>query len=146
MNKIILMGRLVKDPDVRYTSTGKVVAGFTLAVERPFKGQDGKKESDFIQCQLWGKQAEAFGNYFSKGQRVLIEGRLQIRKYEAKDGSVKWITEVICGGFEFVESKNSAAQGMTAPAAGSSAQAPAASAMDSFGSSVPDFDPDEIPF
>ena len=145
MNKIILMGRLVKDPDVRYTSSQKVVTSFTLAVERPFK-QNGKNEADFINCQLWGKQAENFGNYFTKGQRALVEGRLQIRKYEAKDGSTKWITEVICERFEFIESRNGAAQS-TAPAADGTAQAPAASsAMDSFGSSVPYDDDFEIPF
>lgn len=144
MNKIILMGRLVKDPDVRYTSSQKVVTSFTLAVERPFK-QNGKNEADFINCQLWGKQAENFGNYFTKGQRALVEGRLQIRKYEAKDGSTKWLTEVICERFEFIESRNGAAQNT---AAGGAAQAPAtASAMDSFGSSTPyDGDDFEIPF
>lgn len=141
MNKIILMGRLVKDPDVRYTSTQKVVTNFTLAVERPFKGQNGQKESDFINCQLWGKQAENFGNYFTKGQRALVEGRLQIRSYDGKDGSKRWATEVICERFEFIESRNSAAQGTASDAA---AQAPA-SAMDSFGGAV-SYEPDEIPF
>lgn len=147
MNRIILMGRLVKGPDVRYTSTQKVVTSFTLAVERPFK-QNGKNEADFINCQLWGKQAENFGNYFTKGQRALVEGRLQIRKYEAKDGSTKWLTEVICERFEFIESRNSAEQGAAAPAASCAAQAPApASAMDSFGSTMSYSGDDfEIPF
>ena len=85
MNKIILLGRLTKDPEVRYTSTSKVVAQFTLAVDRPYS-KDKQREADFIPVVIWGKQAEICGNYLSKGQRVLVEGRLQIRKYEAKDG------------------------------------------------------------
>jgi single-strand DNA-binding protein len=87
MNKVILMGRLVRDPEVRYTQTGKVVAQFTLAVDRPFTNQDGQREADFINCVLWGKSAELLGNGVHKGQKVLVEGRLQIRSYDAKDGS-----------------------------------------------------------
>ena len=76
MNKVILMGRLVRDPEVRYTHTGKVVAQFTLAVDRPFTNQDGQREADFINCVLWGKPAELLGNGVHKGQKVLVEGRL----------------------------------------------------------------------
>lgn len=105
MNRIILMGRLTKEPDVRYTQSGKVVVGFTLAVDRPFTSQNGQREADFINCQLWGKQAETFGNSVNKGQRVLVEGRLQIRAYDAKDGSKKYATEVVCDRFEYIEKK-----------------------------------------
>ncbi len=107
LNKILLLGRLVADPDFRYTATGKAVAQFTLAVDRPFAGQDGKKETDFITVILWGKTAEAAANYSSKGQRLLVEGRLQIRSYEAKDGSKRWATEVIGSSIEFIEKKES---------------------------------------
>ena len=135
MNRIILLGRTVKDAEVRYTQTGKVVASFTLAVDRPFTSQDGKKEADFINCQLWGKSAETFGNTVSKGQRVLVEGRLQIRSYDAKDGSKRWITEVVCDRFEYVERRDTQNAQQSAPMGGN---------MESFGSTVP-FD-EEIPF
>lgn len=107
MNRIILLGRLVKAPEVRYTNTGKVVASFTLAVDRPFS-QDGKKESDFISVVLWGKSAETLGNYVSKGHRLLVEGRLQIRSYDGKDGQKHWITEVVADRFEFIEKASGA--------------------------------------
>lgn len=127
MNKIVLMGRLVKDPEVKYTTTNKVVCQFTLAVERPFTGQDGKREADFINCQIWGKSAETLGNSVTKGQRVLVEGRLQISSYTAKDGTKRYATEVVCGSFEYIERKTAQK-----------------SEMDSFGTQVP-FD-EEIAF
>ena len=103
MNRIILLGRLTKEPEVRYTNTGKVVASFTMAVDRPFTGQDGKREADFIPVVIWGKPAETIGNYVQKGHRVLVEGRLQIRSYDGKDGQKRWVTEVIADRFEFIE-------------------------------------------
>lgn len=105
MNKIILLGRLTKDPEVRYTQNGKVVTQFTLAVDRPYAAADGKKEADFIPVVIWGKSAELAGNSLGKGQRVLVEGRVQIRSYDANDGSKRWVTEVIADRFEFVERK-----------------------------------------
>lgn len=105
MNKIILLGRLTKDPEVRYTQSGKVVTQFTLAVDRPFAAADGKKEADFIPVVIWGKSAELAGNSLGKGQRALVEGRVQIRSYDANDGSKRWVTEVIADRFEFVERK-----------------------------------------
>lgn len=105
MNKIILLGRLTKDPEVRYTQSGKVVTQFTLAVDRPFAAVDGKKEADFIPVVIWGKSAELAGNSLGKGQRALVEGRVQIRSYDANDGSKRWVTEVIADRFEFIERK-----------------------------------------
>ena len=109
MNKVILMGRLTRDPEVRYTQTGKVVCQFTLAVDRPFANQEGQREADFIPVVIWGKQAETCGNSLTKGQRALVEGRLQIRSYDGKDGNKRWITEVIADRFEFIERKADAA-------------------------------------
>lgn len=106
MNKVILMGRLTKDPDVKYTQTGKVVTQFTLAVDRPFKDANGNKETDFIPVVVWGKAAELVGNSCQKGHRLLVDGRLQIRSYEDKDGSKRWVTEIIVSGVEFVERKS----------------------------------------
>lgn len=109
MNKIILLGRLTKDPEVKYTPTNKVVAQFTLAVDRPYS-KDKQREADFIPVVIWGKQAETCGNYLSKGQRALVEGRLQIRNYEAKDGQKKYVTEVIAERFEFIERREQGIQ------------------------------------
>lgn len=106
MNKVILMGRLTKDPDVKYTQTGKVVTQFTLAVDRPFKDANGNKETDFIPVVVWGKAAELVGNSCQKGHRLLVDGRLQIRSYEAKDSSKRWVSEIIANGVEFVERKS----------------------------------------
>lgn len=106
MNKIILMGRLTKDPEVKYTNTGKAVAQFTLAVNRPIKNAEGNYEADFINIVAWNQTAEVVGNYVQKGQRLLVEGRLQIRNYTAQDGSKRSVTEVITDRVEFIESKN----------------------------------------
>ena len=142
MNRIILLGRLTKDPEVRYTNTGKVVCQFTLAVDRPFANQEGQREADFIPVVIWGKQAETCGNSLTKGQRALVEGRLQIRSYDGKDGNKPWVTEVIADRFEFIERKADFAGRPAAPAA---PKAPVqGGGMESFGQAVP-FD-EEIPF
>ena len=105
MNKIIIMGRMTKDPEIRYTPSQKVVASFTLAVDRPFLTQDGKREADFIPVVVWGKAAELVGNSCQKGHRLLVEGRLQIRNFEGKDGSKRYVAEIIASNIEFVERK-----------------------------------------
>ena len=141
MNKIILLGRLTRDPEVRYTPTGKVVCQFTLAVDRPFANQEGQREADFIPVVIWGKQAETCGNSLTKGQRALVEGRLQIRSYDGKDGNKRWITEVIADRFEFIERKADAAAAHSNP---TRSAAPAQDGgMGGFGQQVP-FD-EEIP-
>ena len=110
MNKIVLLGRMTKDPEIRYTPSQKVVASFVLAVDRPFTTPDGKKEADFIPCVVWGKPAELVGNSCQKGHRLLVEGRLQIRNFDAKDGTKHWVTEVIANSIEFIERKEQAKQ------------------------------------
>lgn len=140
MNKIVLMGRLTKDPDVRYTQTGKVVCQLTIAVDRPFSGEDGKKEADFIPIIIWGKPAEIAGNSLIKGHRVLVEGRLQIRSYDDSKGVKRWVSEVIANSFEFIERKT---DGASSPASPAPAGQP--SPMDSFGTPVP-YNQEEIPF
>ena len=105
MNKIIVLGRLTKDPEIRYTPSQKVVASFTLAVDRPFNTPDGKREADFIPVVVWGKAAELVGNSCAKGHRLLVEGRLQSRNFDAKDGTKHWVTEVISQNIEFIERK-----------------------------------------
>lgn len=140
MNKIILLGRLTKDPEVRYTQNGKVVTQFTLAVDRPYAAADGKKEADFIPVVIWGKSAELAGNSLGKGQRALVEGRVQIRSYDANDGSKRWVTEVIADRFEFIERK---ADAQPAPPAQPQQQPKRAEDWTTMGSQV--FD-EEIPF
>lgn len=101
MNKIILMGRLTKDPDVRFTQAGKQVTTFSLAVNR--YGKDAG--ADFFNCVAWEKLAEVVGNNLSKGRQCLVEGRLQNRSYEASDGTKRYVTEVVAQNVEFVGGK-----------------------------------------
>lgn len=105
MNETKLSGHLTKDPVVRYTSSGKVVTQFILAVDRIRK--DDKHEADFIPVVFWGKSAEIIGNSLKKGSKILVDGRIQVRSYDAKDGSKRWVTEVIGRRFEYMESKSS---------------------------------------
>jgi single stranded DNA-binding protein (ssb) len=112
MNKVILVGRLAQDPEVRYTQSGKAVASFTIAVNR-FSG-GGQKEADFIPIVAWEKLAETCGNNLTKGQRVLAEGRLQIRSYETSDGQKRRVAEVVAQTIEFLERKPQPAEGKEA--------------------------------
>ena len=106
MNKVVLLGRLTKDPEVRYTPSQKVVCSFTLAVDRPFLNQEGKREADFIPVVVWGKAAELCGNSLAKGHRLLVEGRVQVRTYEDKNtNKTEWKTEVVADRNEFIERK-----------------------------------------
>ena len=106
MNKIMLIGRLTKDPELRYTQSGTAVASVTLAVDRRFPNQNGEREADFINCVAWNKSAEFVANYFHKGKQMALEGRLQVRSYEGNDGQRRWVTEVVAEQIEFVGSKN----------------------------------------
>lgn len=117
MNRIFVLGRLVRDPEVRYTPNGRVVCQFTLAVDRPFVNQDGQREADFIPVVIWGKQAETCGNSLQKGHRALVEGRLQIRTYEDKEGNKRPVTEIIADRFEFIEKKGESSK--TSPSSSS---------------------------
>lgn len=101
MNNIILIGRLTKDPELRYTQAGKAVCSFTLAVDRPYSGD--KKEADFINIVVWNKVGENCAQYLSKGRKVAVQGRLQIRNYEDDKGYKKYITEVVANSVEFLE-------------------------------------------
>lgn len=102
MNKVVLIGRLTKDVETRYTQSGKAVAMFTLAVDRISKGANGEKQADFIPCVVWDKQAEIAGKYLAKGRQVAVEGRIQVRSYDAKDGTKRYVTEVIVNELELL--------------------------------------------
>lgn len=126
MNKVILMGRLTKDPEAKYTQNGNVYTRFTLAVNRRFAKEPA---ADFLPIITWGKVAEVCGNNLVKGSQVLIEGRIQINSYD-KDGEKRYVTEIIADNVEFLGSKPKSA--------------PATPQQANFGSEVP---PDEeIPF
>lgn len=111
MNKIMLIGRLTKDPELRYTQSGSAVTSFTLAVNRRFQNQNGEREADFINCVAWQKSGEFVANYFKKGQLMALEGRLQVRSYDGNDGQRRWVTEVIAEQIEFVGPKDSSNAG-----------------------------------
>ncbi|CVK18542.1 MULTISPECIES: single-stranded DNA-binding protein [Sporomusa] len=102
MNKVILLGRLTRDPEVRYTQSGKAVASFSIAVNR-FAG--GQEQADFIPIVAWEKLAETCGNNLTKGRRVLVEGRLSVRSYEANDGQKRRVTEVVAQNVEYLDSR-----------------------------------------
>ena len=107
MIKVILSGRLVRDPELRYTQTGKAVASFILAVNRRFS-HNQEQTADFIPIVVWDKLAEVCSKHLFKGSQVLIEGRMQVRNYEAQDGSKRYVTEVIAQELEFMGSKPTA--------------------------------------
>ena len=107
LNRVILVGRLTRNPDLRYTPAGQAVASFTVAVNRPFKNQQGEQETDFINCVVWRKPAENLANYMKKGNLIGIEGRIQTRSYEGKDGKTVYVTEVVAENIQFLESKKS---------------------------------------
>ena len=107
LNNIILMGRLVRDPEVRKTATGKSVTSFTLAVERDFQS-NGEKETDFIDIVAWNAAADFVGKYFTKGRMAVVRGRLQIRNWEDKEGAKRKAAEVIADSVYFGDSKPSA--------------------------------------
>lgn len=105
LNKIILIGRLTRDPELRYVPSGAPVSSFTLAVDRPFTNQQGERETDFIDIIAWRKLAEQVHQHLSKGRLVAVEGRLQIRSYETQDGQKRKVAEVVADGIRFLDRK-----------------------------------------
>jgi single-strand DNA-binding protein len=103
VNKVILIGRLTRDPELRYTGSGVSVSTFNLAVDRPFTNQQGEKETDFIRIVAWRKLAETCANNLGKGRLVAVEGRLQIRNYEDKDGIKRQAAEVVAETVKFLD-------------------------------------------
>ena len=104
LNRIILIGRLTRDPELRYTPAGVAVTQFTLAVDRNFTGQNGEREADFIPVVTWRQLAETCANYLRKGRLTAVEGRIQIRNYENNEGKRVYVTEVIADNVRFLES------------------------------------------
>lgn len=136
MNKVTLMGRLTKDPELRTATTGNSVCRFTVAIDRTFKKEGEEKQTDFISCVSFGKTAESFSRFFTKGRMVALAGRIQTGSYE-KDGQKVYTTDVICEEFFFPESKKDVEASY--------------GSMNSAGNSAPGFYPvdsgdDELPF
>lgn len=105
MNRVVLVGRLTRNPELRYTPKGIPVATFTLAVNRNFKNGKGEQEADFINCVVWRKPAENVANFLGKGSLAGVDGRLQSRYYEGQDGKRVYITEVVAESVQFLEPK-----------------------------------------
>ena len=107
INRIVLIGRLTANPELRYTANNTAVTSFTLAVDRNFKNENGNKEADFINIVAWNKKAELIHQYLKKGDRLGISGRLQVRKYQNERGENRYVTEIIADEVEFLNSKKS---------------------------------------
>jgi len=110
INNVTLVGRLTKDPDLRYTANGTGVATFTLAINRNFTNQAGEREADFVQCVIWRKPAETLANYARKGTLLGVTGRIQTRSYDNQQGQRVYVTEVVAENFQLLESKATSEQ------------------------------------
>jgi single-strand DNA-binding protein len=110
INRVVLVGRLTKDPELKYTPNGVAVATFTLAVNRQFPNQQGEREADFLNCVVWRKAAENVANYLKKGSLAGVDGRIQVRTYE-QDGKRQYFTEIVADSVQFLEPRNSSGGG-----------------------------------
>lgn len=108
INNVVLVGRLTRDPELKFTNNGSAVATFNLAVNRNFTNQSGEREADFVNCVIWRKPAETLANYAKKGTLIGVVGRIQTRNYENQEGRKVYVTEVVCDNFQLLESRNSA--------------------------------------
>ena len=121
LNRVILIGRLTRDPELRILPNGIPVASFTLAVDRPFTNQQGERETDFIDIVVWRKQAETVSNHLTKGRLVAVEGRLQVRTYETQDGQKRKVAEVVADTVRFLDRPRDV---LAEPPAGSGPEVP----------------------
>lgn len=137
INNVTLVGRLTRDPELRYTPSNIAITTFNMAVNRNFKNQDGNREADFINCMIWRQQAENFANWVKKGNLVGITGRIQTRSYENQQGQRVYVTEVVADTFQLLEKRDNSAN-----QANIEDQMPA-----SFGATNPlDISDDDMPF
>ncbi len=116
MNKVVLVGRLARDPELRTTQSGTAVVSFTVACDRRFARQGEERQADFISCVAWNKTAEFISRYFTKGMRIALDGRIQTRSYDDQNGNKRYVTEVVAEDVEFAQSKNENAGGYSANA------------------------------
>ncbi|MCC3173368.1 single-stranded DNA-binding protein [Streptococcus sanguinis] len=144
INNVVLVGRMTKDADLRYTAQGQAVATLTLAVNRNFKNQNGEREADFINIVIWRQQAENLANWAKKGALIGITGRIQTRNYENQQGQRVYVTEVVADSFQLLEARqNQNGQGQS----GNNAVPDFSRNESSFGNSNPmDISDDDLPF
>jgi single-strand DNA-binding protein len=140
LNRVLLVGRLARDPELRYTPNGTAVATFTLAVNRQFTNQQGEREADFINVVVWRKPAENVANYLKKGSLAGVDGRLQTRSYEGQNGRV-FVTEVVADSVQFLESK-----GKDSGIRKNNERTENKASDDPFTGEPIDYDPDSLPF
>lgn len=141
MNKATLIGNLTRDPEVRTTQSGVSMCSFTIAVNRRYTSADGSKQTDFIPIVAWRKTAELCGQYLSKGRKVAVVGEIQTRTYDAKDGTKRYVTEIVADEVEFLSPRGEQSGGYEARPSGAHA-APAQDDLDGFA----DIEDDELPF
>ena len=142
MNKIVLVGRLTKDPEVRSTSSGVNVVNFTVAVNRRFKNKEGGYDADFLPCVGYRATADFISKFFQKGSLIGVEGSVQTRNYDAQDGTKRYVTEVIVENAEFVGGKNESSNNYT-PSDNSYVDAPSEAPIDN----IPEYDvPSQDPY
>lgn len=143
INNVVLVGRMTRDADLRYTPSNVAVATFSLAVNRPFKSQNGEREADFINVVIWRQQAENLANWAKKGALIGITGRIQTRNYENQQGQRVYVTEVVADSFQMLESR-SAREGYAGGSSfGTPSPAPQAPSTEP---SMPDFSRNDSPF
>lgn len=155
INNLTLVGRLTKDPDLKYTGSGTAVATFTLAVNRNFTNQSGEREADFINCVIWRKPAETLANYAKKGVLIGVTGRIQTRSYDNQQGQKVYVTEVIADNFQLLESKKADSSQNTQGSGVSNSQTnnytrnqqnTNSATADPFGNTSIDISDDDLPF
>ena len=147
MNKVTLIGRLTKDPELKFTpGQGTAVANFTIAVDRRMPNKDGQREADFISVVVWGKIAENTANYMSKGKLIAISGRIQARSYDAKDGTKRYVTEVVAEEVQFLDKMNGANSGQYNGNHEDNSFKPDTNKSSDFGADMTPVDDGDIPF
>jgi single-strand DNA-binding protein len=147
LNTVVLIGRLTRDPELRYTQTGKAVATLRLAVDRGTTNPQGERETDFIDVVVWDKQAETVANYLQKGRLVAVQGRLQIRNYETQEGQRREKAEVVANSVRFLDrGADSAGAGGGMGGGSSSYGAPPRRESQGMGSELTFTDDDDVPF
>ncbi len=143
LNRIVLIGRLTREPELRFTPNGHAVCSFTLAVDRPFTNQEGNRETDFINIVVWNKQGENCAQYLAKGRLAAVDGRLQIRSYDGNDGQRRYVTEVIADNVRFLSSRNEGNASSNSNNTGY--ESPNLGAINSFENTAP-LTSDDLPF
>lgn len=152
MNKVVLIGNLVRDPEVRATQSGISVCNFTVAVNRRFKKENGEQETDFLNVIAWRQLAELCGTYLAKGRKVAVTGSIQTRTYEAKDGSKRTAWDIVADEVEFLTPQNQQSSTQSAPGAYTTAAskdsgtAYAPQPHNDFGGGFTQVDDEELPF